>query len=1007
MVSKQEYEKLCIKREGIIEAGYPVPPEITSKIEEYEAELAKGADTPIYTLLKSGNKHGVSPEKARCVEETVEELLSTAENATEPGLLLGKIQCGKTDTFEMIIGLAFDKGFDIAVVLTKNSNALAKQTVTRFKLDFASFLNPADNPANIKVVIEDIMATRSNYSKSGMRNAKIVWVVKKEKKNMDHLIARFENDPRLKDKRVLIVDDEADFASRNYRNVQLGVKNDDNGKPIAQDSETELAVISRQIDDFRRMSDAWRYLQVTATPYCLFLQPDEKIEFVNGEALCFRPRFTKLVPIHNGYIGGQQYFVDAGNEESMFSHVYKPVNQECVNRLGIRRPEILRTNVRSTRMAELTEALVGYLMATAVRRIQTNPEYTSSAVVHVSVAVNNHKWQHQLISRMIESIGAYFAKPEGSDVALDAVVNKIYDDFVKSNHKARERGNVLYDEDGNVRFTKKVDKVLPSKEAIRAEVDFLFKDNADCVNEFVKIVNSKEDLNRLIDDTNGQLRLDAAINIFIGGNNLDRGITINNMLMFFYGRDPKSFQQDTVLQHARFYGARNLEDMAVTRLYTTRNIYKALESMNALDEDLRQSLIRGMGTKNPVIFIGYDDNVKPCATSKIAPSKTIPLSGDKNIAPRGMQTGNKAEISSTVAHIDSLIENAMQGVVKDEWGFFQMNADVAEEILRLIELTYRYDAHYDNLSQKKDMEQLRAILAYCLEKSEGKLFALYATDRNAKRIKETGLWNDMPADGKTQVGPAKLIAQNAPVLILLRENGSSDQGWRGTPFYWPVLKTQANLNRTIFASGLKTKGQVVVNDLSELIKGLNIPSDEILSLTYIGDLAEHFGKEGTVYDEPVEYETRAIRETNAGTYLKKALNGELEYADGVDPEKDITAGVYSYNHDKLPFVLKPYKYMILRQGRSAREAMLLKLFPMDKWIIYANRDFDAEGDLYDYVTTDKVLFNINDVLVNTKGEKKAVKENGLCQWVVAFAVKEVVRHVQFRAPVDEAEDCEE
>lgn len=49
--------------------------------------------------------------------ETVDALLADVENATDPGLLLGKIQCGKTDTFENIIGLAFDRGIDITIVL--------------------------------------------------------------------------------------------------------------------------------------------------------------------------------------------------------------------------------------------------------------------------------------------------------------------------------------------------------------------------------------------------------------------------------------------------------------------------------------------------------------------------------------------------------------------------------------------------------------------------------------------------------------------------------------------------------------------------------------------------------------------------------------------------------------------------------------------------------------------------------------------------------------------------
>ena len=48
-------------------------------------------------------------------------------------MMLGKIQSGKTRSFIGVISLAFDNGYDLAVVLTKNSNALAKQTTARIK----------------------------------------------------------------------------------------------------------------------------------------------------------------------------------------------------------------------------------------------------------------------------------------------------------------------------------------------------------------------------------------------------------------------------------------------------------------------------------------------------------------------------------------------------------------------------------------------------------------------------------------------------------------------------------------------------------------------------------------------------------------------------------------------------------------------------------------------------------------------------------------------------------
>ena len=97
------------------------------------------SNTPIYDTLIAQSKFTVSEEKKQCVESSVAKLMEEGPKAEEPGLLLGKIQCGKTDTFENIIGLSFDKGIDIAIVLTKGTIALAEQTRLRLEKDFAPF----------------------------------------------------------------------------------------------------------------------------------------------------------------------------------------------------------------------------------------------------------------------------------------------------------------------------------------------------------------------------------------------------------------------------------------------------------------------------------------------------------------------------------------------------------------------------------------------------------------------------------------------------------------------------------------------------------------------------------------------------------------------------------------------------------------------------------------------------------------------------------------------------
>src|SRR3972149_4359829 len=62
---------------------------------------------------------------------------------------------------------------------------------------------------------------------------------------------------------------------------------------------------------------------------------------------------------------------------------------------------------------------------------------------------------------------------------------------------------------------------------------------------------------KLINATSSEeIKLDAVYNIFVGGNKLGRGVTIENLLVSYYGRNPKKPNADTVLQHARKYGYR-------------------------------------------------------------------------------------------------------------------------------------------------------------------------------------------------------------------------------------------------------------------------------------------------------------------------------------------------------------------------------------------------------------------------------------------------------------------
>ena len=102
-------------------------------------------------------------------------------------------------------------------------------------------------------------------------------------------------------------------------------------------------------------------------------------------------------------------------------------------------------------------------------------------------------------------------------------------------------------------------------------------------------VNSDKDIKQLLDD-GGQLKLRTPFNMFIGGQILDRGITISNLIGFYYGRNPNRFQQDTVLQHSRMYGARPTADLAVTQFFAPQHVYQVMKrSMNSTPRSGRLS----------------------------------------------------------------------------------------------------------------------------------------------------------------------------------------------------------------------------------------------------------------------------------------------------------------------------------------------------------------------------------------------------------------------------------
>lgn len=698
------------------------------------------------------------------MESAVEELLNRPTDLDHPGMLLGLIQSGKTRAFIGIIARGFDLKYSVCIVITKSSTALVQQTVKRIRSEFK---DPVDS-GNLNVYDVMKMPPLTKY----IRDQKLIIVAKKEDDNLRKLHQLFfETYVDLGNKNVLIVDDEADFASVTYHSDKT------------QPDGVKFGVLANQISEFRAsLNDNSDFLQVTATPYSLYLQPNKIVVNSKGyEPL--RPSFTIVLPTHPMYVGGKVYFEDSQDLKSYASHIYFAVKADEFEKLKVlkssRKPDSrLLNNILSTsKLTGFRDAFINYIVAGSIRSLQeelnqqSNNEiwkerYKSAFLVHVHTGQKSHQWQYELINKLIDKLNLLKKKEYKS---FSSLIELSYRQFQESIEKSK--------------------LICPNFDKVLKRVCIAFENGEISV----KQVNSENSVLDLLDD-DGQLRLDNPFNIFIGGQVLDRGITIDHLIAFYYGRNPDSFQMDTVLQHSRMYGARSLSDMSVTRLYTSVRIYNAMKEMHFFDDALRSCALRGERVK--FVQRSKDGRIKPCGPNKVAISSLLTIKPNKRFLPYGFQTISKSKLLIETIKIDKWIKKSGGKDAEKGW---LCDIDDVELIIRKIRSTYVYSPLYENEDLNWDITSYLDTIKYS---SQGKkqIYVMTRTDRNLSRKKNFNTaWADAPDDGRKDLIPAKKLALNHPVLLLIRQNGKKSQGWQDSPFYWPVFITQSNLQTSIYS----------------------------------------------------------------------------------------------------------------------------------------------------------------------------------------------------------------
>lgn len=720
--------------------------------------LAKrsAADSPsdvelFYDRLASDRED--PPELREKVEEVVEQLQKQGTSTNRPGILLGRVQSGKTRAYLGAVARAFDRGYDVAVILTKGTKSLAEQTLKRVKQDFAHFI------AEDEIEVFDILAVPelTPYELTH----KLVFVVKKEDDNLRRLLSLFRDQyPQLRTKSVLIIDDEADLASVSFRKMS--------GLSTA-------GVISQQIDRLRESVTKSAFLQVTATPYALYLQPNDEIDIPGGSLFKpKRPAFTVLLPTHSKYAGGDEYFEKSTEPDSPAFYFYREVplgERDALKQEDRRRLQIDKV-LTEKNAAVLRDAVVTFLVGGAIRQIQQRAAgqrpQKYSFLFHTEQSRTSHEWQLKVAGAIRDAL---IDQARADSPLFHELVRTAYMDLKRSIELEGMSLPTLED------VTRAVSNSLETGQLM------------------ITKVNSDNDIKKLLAD-DGQLKLRTPFNIFIGGQILDRGITISNLVGFYYGRNPNRFQQDTVLQHSRMYGARPTADLAVTRFYAPQHVYQVMKRIHEFDAALREAFESGAHDSG-VHFIQKDasNRLIPCSPNKLLFSDVVSIRPGRRLVLSGFQTVHKTHGAKNLEALDARIKKHV-GFSDDP-----ILIDI-EEGVKLLKMAYANMEFDDDTEDDRDahVAALEHLSRTCKKPHlKSKVWLLVARDRNVARYREEGRFSNAP-DTKQQKDLAKTKADDIPVLMLLRQNGDEAKGWRGLPFWWPVIMTPRSGVTAIFAT---------------------------------------------------------------------------------------------------------------------------------------------------------------------------------------------------------------
>lgn len=155
---------------------------------------------------------------------------------------------------------------------------------------------------------------------------------------------------------------------------------------------------------------------------------------------------------------------------------------------------------------------------------------------------------------------------------------------------------------------------------------------------------------------NGETDEDVAVhspyNLFVGGNKLGRGVTIKNLLVSYYGRNPKKPQADTVLQHARMYGYRRA-DIGLLRLFLPSELHIGFKAIHKMERGLRELIAQAPAEEFRGVYV--EGSLNPTRANVLVPGAVGVYTGGGTYNPA--QVIRQSASESATKKLNKLLES--------------------------------------------------------------------------------------------------------------------------------------------------------------------------------------------------------------------------------------------------------------------------------------------------------------------------------------------------------------